>query len=69
MNFMSGNALDPWVKDVEASRDVGPRKKDGFMMVLGWLEAFRVRQGLAAGETDGGPVAGNRCHRWKKGAP
>ncbi len=36
-------ALHPRSKDLEASRDVGSRQRDGFAKVLGWLETFRSR--------------------------
>lgn len=38
-----------WSKDLEASRDVNDRERAAFAMLLGWLERFRVNQGLPAG--------------------
>ena len=49
MNAKPQSALHPWSKDLEASRDVHPRQRDGFAMVLGWFETFRSRNGLAPG--------------------
>ncbi len=49
MNPQSSAALYPWSKDLEASRDVGNRQRDGFALLLGWLETFRARHGLAVG--------------------
>jgi hypothetical protein len=49
MNANQAPALYPWSGDLEASRDVGSRQRDGFAMLLGWLESFRSRQHLEAG--------------------
>jgi hypothetical protein len=46
MNSKPHVALHPWSKDLEASRDVNPRQRDGFAMVLGWFETFRSRHRL-----------------------
>ena len=49
MNSQPPLALHSWSKDLEASRDVHPRQRDGFAMVLGWFETFRSRNRLAPG--------------------
>lgn len=48
MNANPHSAFHPWTKDLEASRDVNPRQREGFAMVLGWFETFRSRHRLAA---------------------
>lgn len=41
--------LYPWSKDLEASSDVHLREREGFAMLLGWLEKFVVGSGLTPG--------------------
>jgi hypothetical protein len=48
MNSQPHATLHQWTKDLEASRDVNPRQRDGFSMLLGWFETFRSRQRLPA---------------------
>lgn len=45
----AGSGLYAWTKDLEASRDVNEPEKAAFAMLLGWLERFRVNNGLPAG--------------------
>lgn len=49
MNSQSSVVLYPWSKDLEASRDVGNRQRDGFALLLGWLETYRARLRLGVG--------------------
>jgi hypothetical protein len=49
MNSNADLSAFPWQGDLEASRDVGTRQREGFAMVLGWLEMYRSRVRLAAG--------------------
>jgi hypothetical protein len=49
MNSQSTASLYAWSQDLEFSRDVGPREKAPYGMLLGWLERFRLNQGLPAG--------------------
>ncbi len=37
--------LYPWSKDLEASSDVRLREREGFAMLLGWLEYRKVKGG------------------------
>jgi integron integrase len=46
MNAMTSQGLFAWSADLEASRDVSFRERDGFAMLLGWLEKFRSREEL-----------------------
>ena len=41
--------LYPWSKDLEASSDVRLREREGFAMLLGWLEKFIAGSGLSPG--------------------
>ena len=41
--------LYPWSKDLDASSDVRLREREGFAMLLGWLEKFIIGSGLAPG--------------------
>lgn len=41
--------LYPWSKDLEASTDVPLREREGFAMLLGWLEKFVVGSDLLPG--------------------
>ena len=51
--------LYPWSKDLDASSDVRLREREGFAMLLGWLEKFVVGSGLAPGR--------DACERfWKE---
>jgi len=47
MNTSQAPMLYPWSRDLERSRDVSDRESQAFSMLLGWLETFRSRQGLA----------------------
>ena len=39
----------PWSADLAASRDVGRRERDGYAMLLDWLERWRTGRGLPPG--------------------
>ncbi len=41
--------LYPWPKVLEASSDVHLRDREGFAMLMGWLEKFTARKGLTPG--------------------
>ena len=41
--------LYPWSKDLEASSNVRLREREGFAMLLGWLEKFIAGSGLSPG--------------------
>jgi integron integrase len=49
MNSNKSMVMFVWSADLEASRDVNPRQRDAFSMVLGWLENWRARVGCEAG--------------------
>jgi len=49
MNSQSPAGLYAWSQDLEFSRDVGPWEKAPYGMLLGWLERFRLNQGIPAG--------------------
>ncbi len=38
-----------WREDLEASRNLTPQQKNGFTMLLGWFENFRLRKTLSPG--------------------
>jgi integron integrase len=42
-----------WREDLQASRDLDPRTKDGFGFLLGWYESWRIGRGMAAGVESG----------------
>ncbi|MDA7881245.1 hypothetical protein N9A94_02980, partial [Akkermansiaceae bacterium] len=48
---MNNNAIPraSWRDDLDASRNLSSRQKHGCLMLLGWLENFRLRSGLPAG--------------------
>jgi hypothetical protein len=59
MNSQATAGLYAWSKDLEASRDVLIRERPAYAMLLGWLERFRLNQGLPAGR--------DACERfWKE---
>ena len=35
-----------WREDLEAARNVETKHKVGFLMVLGWFELWRIREGV-----------------------
>jgi hypothetical protein len=39
--------LYPWSRDLEASTDVRLHEREGFVMLLGWLEKYVAVSGLA----------------------
>jgi hypothetical protein len=41
--------LYPWSKDLEASSDVRLREREGFAMLLGWLDKFVAGSGSSPG--------------------
>lgn len=45
----NSSGLYPWSKDLEASTDVRLREREGFAMLLGWLEKFVAGSGLSPG--------------------
>jgi len=49
MNSQVSAGLYAWSQDLEASRDVAIRERPAYAMLLGWLERFRMNQGLPAG--------------------
>lgn len=49
VNSQSAAGLYAWSRDLEASRDVLIRERPAYAMLLGWLERYRLNQGLPAG--------------------
>ncbi|MEO5916233.1 MAG: integron integrase [Luteolibacter sp.] len=49
MNSEKPVVVYAWGADLEASRDLNPRQREAFAMVLGWLEHWRLRLGREAG--------------------
>jgi hypothetical protein len=49
MITMKDKPVYPWSADLENSGDVGPRERDVFTMIIGWLELWRLRTRLEPG--------------------
>ena len=49
MNTENSVSRWPWSADLAASRDVGRRERDGYAMLLDWLERWRTGRGLPPG--------------------
>jgi len=59
MMIKNCGGLYPWTKDLEASTDVRLKEREGFAMLLGWLEKFIASRGLSPGR--------DACERfWKE---
>ncbi len=52
----SSPSLHPWEPDLLSARDVSAQDKQGYQIVLGWFETWRVRRDLPPGRDAAGVV-------------